>query len=113
MRTNAEKYFIDHFEFIYDYFSSSLWFYLPLCGKAGDLLWLYNKGHNILGVEGVEAVVKEFLVENKIEYSVKAVMDGKGAKYTVRQNLCEYIYVVYVKREYVHPWKVLYIEKTI
>ena len=68
-----------------------MWFYLPLCGKAGDLLWLYNKGHNILGVEGVEAIVKEFFVENKIEYSVKAVMDGKGAKYTVRQNLCEYI----------------------
>jgi hypothetical protein len=58
-------------------------FFLPLCGKAGDLLWLSKeKGHTVVGVEGVESVVKEFFDENKIEFK-KTDLTGTGSKYQV------------------------------
>jgi len=39
---------------------------LPLCGKAGCLLHLYNAGHTVVGIEGVESIVEEFFKENKL-----------------------------------------------
>ena len=48
--------------------SKSVRFFLPLCGKAGDLLYLYNEGHTVTGVEGVPFVVEQFFRENKLEY---------------------------------------------
>ena len=48
--------------------SKSVRFFLPLCGKAGDLLYLYNEGHTVTGVEGVPYVVEQFFRENKLEY---------------------------------------------
>lgn len=58
--------------------------FVPLCGKSGDLLWLTKeKGQTVIGVEGVESVVKEFFAENNIECD-RSDLDGEiGAKFTV------------------------------
>lgn len=59
----------------------TLTFFLPLCGKAGDIPWLLEKGHNVVGVEGVESVVKALFEENKIEYGAEAMPGGVGTKF--------------------------------
>ncbi|KAM7294221.1 thiopurine S-methyltransferase-like [Ixodes scapularis] len=42
--------------------------YLPMCGKAPDLEWFYNKGHRVVGVEFLEAVARDFFVENNLPF---------------------------------------------
>jgi len=43
--------------------------FVPLCGKSLDLVWLYNQGHEIVGVEGFQNVVEEFYKENNIPFT--------------------------------------------
>ena len=57
--------------------------FLPLCGKAGDLNWLYQAGHTVLGVEGVPFVVEQFFRENKIEHEKTSMQDINGWKFQV------------------------------
>ncbi|CAN8005830.1 unnamed protein product, partial [Ixodes pacificus] len=40
--------------------------FVPLCGKAVELKWFYEKGHRVVGVEVVEAPVREFFHENTL-----------------------------------------------
>lgn len=58
-------------------------FFLPLCGKAGDLVHLYNEGHNVTGVEGVPFVVEQFFRENNLEYEKASLPEIRGWKYNV------------------------------
>jgi len=50
--------------------------FLPMCGKAGDLMWLYNQGHTVLGVEGVPFVVDQFFRESKLEHDKAPLENG-------------------------------------
>ncbi|KAL3191398.1 hypothetical protein MRX96_059925, partial [Rhipicephalus microplus] len=34
--------------------------FLPLCGKAHELRWFYDMGHNVIGVEFVEECVRSY-----------------------------------------------------
>jgi len=43
--------------------------FVPLCGRSLDLLWLYSKGHTVVGVEAVESVVQQFFEEHSIPYT--------------------------------------------
>lgn len=43
---------------------------VPLCGKTLDMLWLAQRGHDVVGVELVEEAVEEFFSDNKLSYSV-------------------------------------------
>jgi len=54
---------------------------LPLCGKAGDIMWLYNQGHTIVGVEGVANVVQEYFQENNLEFDKSEVKEIQGYKF--------------------------------
>ena len=69
--------------------------FVPLCGKTGDLLWLTKeKGHTVIGVEGVESVVKEFFAENSIECDRSELDGGIGAKFvasTKNEQNCIYL----------------------
>lgn len=67
--------------------SKSVRFFLPLCGKAGDLLYLYNEGHTVTGVEGVPYVVEQFFRENKLDYEKTWVPKVRGWKYNVSMSL--------------------------
>ena len=62
--------------------------FVPLCGKAGDLIWLRDReeGNVIVGVEGVESVVEQFFQENGVEF-VKGDLEGiKGTRFQVRDQ---------------------------
>ena len=41
--------------------------FVPLCGKAVDLLWLSQQGFYVTGVELSEKAVREFFAESKLE----------------------------------------------
>lgn len=46
---------------------------VPLCGKTLDMLWLAQRGHDVVGVELVEDAVLEFFSDNQLGYSVSEV----------------------------------------
>ena len=69
--------------------SKSVRFFLPLCGKAGDLLHLYNEGHTVTGVEGVPFVVEQFFRENKLDYEKVSLPEIRGWKYKVEQSVSQ------------------------
>lgn len=64
--------------------SKDLTFFLPLCGKAGDLVWLHAKGAKVIGVEIVEKAIIELYEENDIQYRVEEI--NGVPTYTVSKN---------------------------
>lgn len=48
------------------WFSDRRRIYVPLCGKSPDLAWLAGRGHDVVGVEIVEDIVKQFFDEHGI-----------------------------------------------
>ncbi|KAL4229725.1 hypothetical protein ACF0H5_010113 [Mactra antiquata] len=54
--------------------------FAPLCGKSLDMLWMYNKGHSVCGVDIAEQAVQEFFDENNIEKNIDKV-DNIGVLY--------------------------------
>ena len=40
---------------------------VPMCGKATDLVWLAERGHDVLGVEFVRNACEAFFEENRFE----------------------------------------------
>ena len=46
----------------------SIRFFVPLCGTTPDLVYLYEKGFQVIGLEGVEKACQEFFDKNKIEF---------------------------------------------
>lgn len=42
--------------------------FIPLCGKAHELLWFYNLGHSVVGVEYVEKSASDFLKESGLPF---------------------------------------------
>lgn len=46
-------------------------FFVPLCGKTKDLLFLRSQGFQVVGCEGVEQACLDFFKENAIEYERK------------------------------------------
>ena len=41
--------------------------FVPLCGKARDLLWLAAQGHRVLGVEISDLAAEAFISENRLD----------------------------------------------
>ncbi|KAG9479202.1 thiopurine S-methyltransferase [Eleutherodactylus coqui] len=54
--------------------------FFPLCGKAVDMKWLADMGHNIVGVEVCEMGLREFFTEQDIPYTEEVVAGIPGAK---------------------------------
>ena len=46
----------------------SLRFLFPLCGKSLDLIWVYRKGHAVIGIEAVASVVECLFKESNINF---------------------------------------------
>ena len=42
--------------------------FIPLCGKALDILWIAEQGFDVIGVELSEIAVVAFFEENKLDY---------------------------------------------
>ncbi|WP_404364644.1 thiopurine S-methyltransferase [Marinobacter sp.] len=45
--------------------------FVPLCGKAQDMWWLYDRGHPVIGVELSEIACKDFFEEADAKATVK------------------------------------------
>jgi len=61
-------------------------FFIPLCGKAGDLIHLYKAGHTVTGVEGVPFVVEQFFRENKLDFSKTSMPEIQGWKFQTKDT---------------------------
>lgn len=44
--------------------------FIPLCGKAKEIKWFYDRGHRVAGLEYVEKTARRFFEENKLSYAV-------------------------------------------
>ena len=53
---------------------------VPLCGKSVDLKWLYDQGHEVIGVEGTPFAIEAFFRENKLQYTMSN-FESHGFKY--------------------------------
>ncbi len=49
--------------------------FVPLCGKAPDLIWLRQQGARVLGVELSEIAVNDFFRENRLDVETDSI-DG-------------------------------------
>ncbi|XP_052240798.1 thiopurine S-methyltransferase-like isoform X1 [Dreissena polymorpha] len=54
--------------------------FAPLCGKSLDLIWMYNRGHTVVGAEIAEQAVQELFSEKKLDVHVQHV-EGVGPLY--------------------------------
>ena len=60
--------------------------FVPLCGKAVEMKWLWENGHEIVGVECGEVALKQFFEEQKIEFSVDEIPSIEGKLYKSKDN---------------------------
>ena len=56
---------------------------VPLCGKTIDLLWLEDRGHDVVGVELSPIAARDFFEENGIDFSVR---NGPMPEYVARDR---------------------------
>lgn len=42
--------------------------FMPLCGKAVDILWLSQQGYQVIGVELSEVAIESFFAESEIDF---------------------------------------------
>ncbi|TRY67109.1 hypothetical protein TCAL_07645 [Tigriopus californicus] len=59
----------------------NLTIFVPLCGKSGDLIYLYKQGFSVIGLEGVHCVVESFFKDHDLEYKKEVLPEIKGFKY--------------------------------
>merc|ERR1712117_415494 len=57
---------------------SHLKFFFPLCGKTKDMLWIYQQGHDVVGVEAVTEAVRQFFEESEIDFTVEKCSQVDG-----------------------------------
>ncbi|MEM8982481.1 MAG: thiopurine S-methyltransferase [Pseudomonadota bacterium] len=50
---------------------------VPLCGKSVDLIWLAERGHQVVGVEFVESAVAAFFAEANWRPVIETVAGGR------------------------------------
>lgn len=61
-------------------------FFLPLCGKSGDLVHLYNSGHTVTGVEGVPFVVEQLFTDNKLDFEKVSMPEIQGWRFRTKDS---------------------------
>ena len=42
--------------------------FLPLCGKAHDIVWIAQQGYEVIGIELSQIAIEAFFAENKLDY---------------------------------------------
>ncbi|XP_063397377.1 probable thiopurine S-methyltransferase [Mytilus trossulus] len=84
--------------------------FVPLCGKAVEMKWLWDKGHEVVGVECGEVALKEFFEENKIGCSLVQIPELKGKLYKsddgrIRLYCCDfYLFNSTIEGEFGAVW---------
>ena len=49
--------------------------FVPLCGKSGDMVWLRQRGHEVIGIELSTVAVADFFREQSVPFTTETV-DG-------------------------------------
>jgi thiopurine S-methyltransferase len=62
--------------------------FIPLCGKAGELVWLYRQGLRVVGVEGVPYVAEAVFRDNGIQFARTALPEVNGFVLEVMDDRC-------------------------
>ncbi|XP_075441747.1 thiopurine S-methyltransferase-like isoform X6 [Ascaphus truei] len=77
--------------------------FFPLCGKAVDMKWLADMGHNIVGADVSETAIKGFFEEQNISHVEEAVPGIPGAKVfkSTSGNLSLYCCSIYDISDYI------------
>ncbi|XP_052775873.1 probable thiopurine S-methyltransferase [Mya arenaria] len=57
----------------------------PLCGKKTDMIWMWERGHTVVGVEVAEQAVREFFQENGLVPD-KEHVENVGTLYTTKDG---------------------------
>lgn len=52
--------------------------YVPLCGKTVDLVWLRDRGHEVIGCEFVARAVEDFLREQGLSAPAERLGEGEA-----------------------------------
>ncbi|XP_041359700.1 probable thiopurine S-methyltransferase isoform X2 [Gigantopelta aegis] len=55
--------------------------FFPLCGKSVDMKWVYDLGHDVVGVEASKIGITEFFEESSLEYTVEPLTTITGNCY--------------------------------
>lgn len=55
--------------------------FFPLCGKSVDMKWMYDLGHEVVGVEISELACRQFFTEQNIEFTEEDVQSVNGKVY--------------------------------
>ncbi len=63
---------------------------VPLCGKSQDLLWLEERGLNVIGIEFVESAVIAFFSENKLTWQ-ESIEYGHRCYRANERNICIFV----------------------
>ncbi len=67
---------------------------VPLCGKTLDLLWLRDRGHEVVGVEFVEAAAEAFFAEHRITPQRSLVHGARSYSSPGIQIVCADLFAV-------------------
>ena len=59
-------------------------FLFPLCGKSRDLIWVYEKGFSVIGIEAVSSVVEALYTESNISFTKCYKKEIEGWVYEVK-----------------------------
>ncbi|MDX1513729.1 MAG: thiopurine S-methyltransferase [Gammaproteobacteria bacterium] len=66
--------------------------FVPLCGKALDMIWIRDQGHRVLGVELSPIAVRDFFSENGIDYAMENVAPFEQYRSDGIEILCGDLY---------------------
>ncbi|XP_046635646.1 probable thiopurine S-methyltransferase isoform X3 [Daphnia pulicaria] len=68
-KTEVNEFLKTYFDHVCKNKEGKLRIFVPLCGKTQDLRWLYDLGHEVVGVDGVEKPILEFFKEQGVTYT--------------------------------------------
>ncbi|KAI9565668.1 hypothetical protein GHT06_009460 [Daphnia sinensis] len=68
-KTDVNRFLVSYFDRVQQIKEGKLRIFVPLCGKSHDLKWIYDQGHEVVGLDGVEKPILEFFQEQGLTYT--------------------------------------------
>merc|ERR1712038_1694704 len=59
--------------------------FFPFCGKAVDMKWLYDEGHNVVGIDCAQQPIEEFFKDHEVE-CIKEKIENLGTLYRSKDS---------------------------
>ncbi|EFX78966.1 hypothetical protein DAPPUDRAFT_304984 [Daphnia pulex] len=68
-KADVNRFLMSYFDRVCKIKEGKLRIFVPLCGKTQDLRWIYDRGHEVVGLDGVEKPILEFFKEQGLAYT--------------------------------------------